>query len=112
MGVPLAILREQDERGRAGRAQIGDGQLRADEEREAAPPRLGPALHDPVEPVHVGEREGGEPQLRGARDQLLGVAGPLQEGVAGAAAQLGVARGGGHQSKNPWSQSRPSRPSR
>ncbi len=47
-------------------------------------------LHRAVQPVAVGQREPGQPQGHRLEDELLGVRGPLEEGVVGAADQLGV----------------------
>jgi hypothetical protein len=47
-------------------------------------------LHRAVQPVAVGERQPGEPELDRLEHQLLGVRGSLEEGVVGAADQLGV----------------------
>ena len=50
--------------------------------------------HHPVHPVVVGERDRVQTEPGGLLDQLLGVAGAVQEAEVGVAVQLGV-RGGG-----------------
>jgi hypothetical protein len=114
--VAFAVHREQHERRRARRTddEIAARDLGAHHEREPVPRRLGVRTHDAVEPVDVGHRQRGQPDLGGALHQLLRMAGAPQEREGGLAAKLGVARGrhGGPQSKNPCSQRRPSRASR
>ena len=41
----------------------------------------------------VGDREAGEPETVGLLDELLGVAGPVEEGEVGVAVQLRIGRG-------------------
>ena len=59
--------------------------------------QLGGGLGEPHHPVHavvVGEREGLQTQPGGLLDQLLGVAGAVQEAEVGVAVQLGVGHRG------------------
>ena len=83
LGIGHAVLR-----GREPQAQ-----LRAEDRAHA---QLGGGLGEPDHAVHavvVGERDGVEPQPGGLLDQLLGMAGAVEEAEVGVAVQLGV--GGG-----------------
>jgi hypothetical protein len=111
-GVALAIHGEQGHTAGDGTEAVA-GHLGADQQREPPLARPGVGADHAVEAVAIGERQRLEPEIGGAIHQFLGMARALQEGEVGAAAQLGVAgRHGSPQSKKPWSQSRPSRPSR
>jgi hypothetical protein len=69
-----------------------EGELSAENGREAVRTGgLGEA-DDAVEAVVIGDREPGEPEPGGLVGQLLGMAGAVEEGEVGVAVQLGVGR--------------------
>ena len=71
----------------------GDGELGPEDGGQAdGPGRLGEADH-PVEAVVVGEGQGGQAEPGRLRGQLLGMAGPVEEGEVGVGVELGVGHG-------------------
>ncbi len=86
VGPPPHRLREQDE------VAAADLQLGADDGPDPDPPAVVDELDDAVDPAVVGDPERGHPELGGALDELLGVAGAVQEGVVGVTVQLHVWR--------------------
>ena len=91
-GVPLGVPGQHHQMGTvrirhpgadSGHARPGDGELGAEDGGQAeGPGRLGEADHT-VEAVVVGQGQRGQAQADGAGGQLLGVAGPVEEGEIG-----------------------------
>ena len=73
-------------RGRAG----VEGQLGTEHGRQLERSGRFREADDPVEAVVIGDAEPGETEPVGLLHQLLGVAGPVEEGEVGVAVQLGV----------------------
>ena len=90
VGVAGAVLDQQDEDDGAGVGivgAVGDGDLRADDQARTGAAGGDVSAHDAVDAVPVGEHQGGNAQFPAALHQLLGVAGPLQEGKIALAPQ-------------------------
>ena len=66
---------------------VGDGDLRADDQARTVAAGGDVSAHDAVDAVPVGEHQGGNAQFPAALHQLIGVAGPLQEGKIALAPQ-------------------------
>ena len=91
-GVPLGVPGQHDQMGAVGighpgadpgHARPGDGELGPEDGGQAeGPGRLGEADHT-VEAVVVGQGQRGQTQPDGSGGQLLGMAGPVEEGEVG-----------------------------
>ena len=88
----VALAAGRDTRPAAARLlhSLIKGELDAEHRRQADVLCRAREAHDAVEAVVIGDGQRGEPQARGLVDQLLGMAGPVEEREVRVAVQLGV----------------------
>ena len=75
---------------------VGQGELGAVNGGQAVGAACLGMLDDAGDAVVIGQGEGLQAELDGSRGQLIGLVGPVEEGVGGVGVELGIAVSAGH----------------